>query len=52
MGRIEELVGGQNPGSEAPLMSKKRQEKREQMKCKERSDCQWSDGKEWVCQGH
>ena len=51
-GRIEELVGGQNPGSEAPPRSKKRQEKREQRKCQERSNCQRSNAEGWVCQGH
>ena len=37
-GRIEELVGGQNPGPEAPPRSKKGQEKREQRRCQGRSD--------------
>ena len=37
-GRIEELVGGQNSGPEAPPRSKKKQERREQRKCQERSD--------------
>ena len=46
-GQIEELVGGQNPGPVAPPRSKKRQERREQRKCQERSD-----GEGWVCQGH
>ena len=48
-GRIEELVGGQNPGLEAPPRSKKRQERREQRRCQERNDCQRSDGEGWVC---
>ena len=38
-----ELVGGQNPGPEARLMSKKGQERREQRKCQGRSDSQWRD---------
>ena len=46
-GRIEELVGGQNPGPEAPAKSRKGQEKREQRKCQE-----GSGGEGWVCQGH
>ena len=37
-GQIEELVDGQNPGSEAPPRSKKGQEKRGQRRCQERSD--------------
>ena len=37
-GRIEDLVGDQNPGPEAPPMSRKRREKREQKRCQERSD--------------
>ena len=45
--QIEELVGGQNPCSEAPPRSKKKQEKREQRKCQERGDVEG-----WVCQGH
>ena len=51
-GQIEELVGGQNPGPEATPRSKKGQEKREQRKCQDRSDCQRSDGEGWVCQSH
>ena len=39
-GQIEELVGGQNPGPEAPPRSKKGQEKREQRKCQGRSNYQ------------
>ena len=46
-GRIDQLVGDQNPGPEAPSMSKKGQERREQRKCQGRSD-----GEEYVCQGH
>ena len=42
-GQIEELVGGWNPGPEAPPRSKKGQEKREQRRCQEKSNCQWSD---------
>ena len=44
-GQIEDLVGGRNPGPEAPPRSKKGQEKMEQRRCQERSDCQRSDGK-------
>ena len=51
-GQIEEMVGGQNPGPEAPPRNKKEQERREQRKCHERSDCQRSDVEGWVCQGH
>ena len=45
-GQIEELVGDQNPGPEAPHMSKIGREGREQRKCQGRSDCQRSDGEE------
>ena len=38
-GRIEELVDGQNPGPEAPLKSKKKQEKGEQRRCQVMSNC-------------
>ena len=51
-GQIEELVVGQNPGPEAPPMSKKGQEKREQRRCQDRSDYQRSDVEGWMCQGH
>ena len=51
-GRIEELVGVQNPGREAPPKSKKGQKKRDQRRCLKRSDCQRSDKEEWVFQGH
>ena len=44
-GRIEELVGGQNPGPIAPPKSRKRQEKKEQRRCQGRSN-----GEGWVCQ--
>ena len=37
-GQIEELVGGQNPGHEAPPRSKKGQERRAQRRCQQRSD--------------
>ena len=46
-GRIEQLVGGQNPGPEAPPRSKKGQERRKQRKCQGRSDVEG-----WVCQGY
>ena len=51
-GQIEESVGGQNPDPELSPMSKIGQERREQRRCQERSNCQMSDGKGWVCQGH
>ena len=41
--RLVELVGDQNPGSEAPPRSKTGREKKEQRRCKGRSDCQRSD---------
>ena len=50
--RIGELIGGENPSPVAPPRSKEKQERREQRKCQERSDCQRSDGEVWVCQGH
>ena len=50
-GQIEELVGSQNPGPEAPSRSKKRPERREQRRCEEWNDCQWSYVEGWVCQG-
>ena len=46
-GRFVALVGDQNPGSEAPPMSKIGRERREQRKCQGRSD-----GKELVCRNH
>ena len=51
-GQIEELVGGQNPGLEAPLRSNKGQERREQRRCQRRSDRQRSNAEGWMCQGH
>ena len=48
--QLEELVGDQNSGPEAPPRSKKGPKRREQRKCQERSDCQRSDGEGWVCQ--
>ena len=51
-GRVEELVDGQNPGPGALPRSKKGQEKREQRRCQESSNCQRSDGEGWVCQNH
>ena len=48
----EDMVGDQNPNPEAPPRSKKGQEKREQGRCQERSDCQRSDVEGWVCQDH
>ena len=44
MKREKELVGDQNPGPEAPLMSKEGRERREQRKCQGRSDCQKRGG--------
>ena len=43
-GRIEESVGGQNPGPEAPTRGRKGRERKEQRRCQERSNCQRSDG--------
>ena len=43
-GRIEELVGDQNPGLEAPPRCKTGRERREQRKCHGRSDRQMSNG--------
>ena len=37
-GQMRELVGDQNPSSEAPPKSQKRRERREQRKCQGRSD--------------
>ena len=51
-GQIEGLVGGQNPGPQAPPRSKKGQERREQRRCQEKSDYQRSNVEGWVCQGH
>ena len=45
--QIEELVGGQNQGPEAPPRSKTEQERREERICQERSNVE-----RWVCQGH
>ena len=45
--RLVELVGDQNPGSEAPTRSKiERERKREQRRCPGRSDCQRIDEEE------
>ena len=41
---MEELVGNQNSGPEAPPRNRKRQERREQKRCQGRSDCQTNDG--------
>ena len=43
-GQIEELVGGQKPGPEAPTRSKKERERRKQRKRQERSDVGGSFG--------
>ena len=45
-GRLVELVGDQNPGSEAPPRSKIGRERKEQRRCQGRSDCQRGDEKE------
>ena len=45
-GRLVELEGDQNPGSEALPWSKRERERKEQKKCQEKSDCQSSDGEE------
>ena len=42
--QIEELIGDQNPGPEAPPRSKR--ERKEQRKRQGRSDCRRSNGKE------
>ena len=49
-GHIEELVGDPDPGPEAPPISKKRRERREQRKCQGRGDCQRNYVGERVCQ--
>ena len=41
-----------NPGSGASPWSKNGEERREQRRCQERSDCHRNDGEGWVCQGH
>ena len=45
-GRLVELAGDQNTGSEAPPRSKIGQERKEQRRCQGRSDCQRSDEEE------
>ena len=45
-GRLVELVGDQNPGSEAPPRSNIGRERKEQRKCQGRSDCQRSNEEE------
>ena len=45
-GRLVELVGDQNTGSEAPPRSKTGRERKEQRRCQGRSDCQRSDEEE------
>ena len=45
-GRLEELVGDQNSGSEALPRSMKGRERREKRRCQRRSDCQRSDVEE------
>ena len=45
-GWLVELVGDQNPGSEAPPRSKIGRERKEQRRCQERSDCRRSDKEE------
>ena len=52
IGWREELVGSPNLGPEAPPRSKKGQERREQRRCQEKSNCKRSDVEGWVCQGH
>ena len=44
--QLVKSVGYQNPGPVAPPRSKRGQEKREQRRCQERSDCQRSGGEE------
>ena len=50
--QIEELVGGQNPGSETPSRSKIGKKRRVERRCQERSNCQRSNVEGWVCRGH
>ena len=45
-GWLVELVGDQNPGSEAPPRSKIGRKRKEQSRCQGRSDCQRSDEEE------
>ena len=45
-GRLVELVGDQNPGSEAPFRSKIGRKRKEQRRCQGKSDCQKSDEEE------
>ena len=51
-GHLVELVGDQNPGAKAPPGRKRGQERREQRRCQEMSDCQRSNGEQYVCQGY
>ena len=46
------MAGDHNPSPEAPIRSERGQKRREQRRCQENSDCQRSDGEEYVCQGH
>ena len=50
--QLAELVGDQRPSPEARLRSKTEQERREQRRCRERSDCQRSDGEELASHCH
>ena len=50
--QIEELVSGQNQGPVALPRSRKKQVRREQRRGQGKSDCQRSEGEEWVCQSH
>ena len=45
-GWLVELVGDQNPGSEAPPKSKIERERKEQRRCQWRSNCQRSNEEE------
>ena len=40
------------PGSCSTSQEQERAREEGQRRCQERSDCQRSDGEEWVCQGH
>ena len=51
-GQLVELVGNKNPGPDAPPRSKRGLERREQRRCREKSDSQKSNGEEYLCQGH
>ena len=45
-GQVKEWLGDQNPGPEAPARSRKDRMRREQRRCRGRSDCPLSDKEE------